>query len=157
MIKNGIYLSTKPLPALQTKTFHMASTSTSTAFEPEYLPIEFLLADMSDYNLTSWISDQVGCLHSVFKVYQCEERTTKEVIYVGETRIQVIRTDQNQFDVVSASAVNSVGHEGKAQCLHLKDGTVVVFICQNGGNLTGYHFCFEDIPEETFRAMVSTH
>lgn len=120
------------------------SSSNSVSIKPEYQPIEFFLADIDNYRLTTWIVDQAGCLRSVFKIYRCENPTTKEIVYVGDARIQVIRTTSDQFDVVSSNTVSSVGHEGIAQCLHLKDGTAVIFICQGGGNLTGYHFCFED-------------
>lgn len=133
----------------------VATTSSSSAMQHEYLPIEFLLLDMQDFRLTSWISDEVGCLRAVFKIYVCEDRTKKDILYVGDARIELVRTDFTEFEISSADAINSTSHENQAKCLHLKDGTAVIFLCQGGGNLIGYHFCFEDAPDDTFQTMIN--
>jgi hypothetical protein len=135
----------------------MATTNTTSNINVEYLPIEFFFNDFEDLCLVTWMSDQVGCLRSVFKIYECHKRADKNVIYVGDARIQVIRTDFNKFDVESNDPINISKHEDKATCLFLKDGTVVIFICQKEGDLLGYHFCYEESSDGTFQEMIQSH
>ena len=109
----------------------------------EYLPIEFFLSDI-DTSLVVWICDQVGCLRSVFKIY--DGKKEKDVIYVGDTRIKITKNKITADDIVS-----SVKYDDNVKCFHLKDGTVVIFI--RNDELKGYHFCFEDAPNSTFNEM----
>ena len=115
-------------------------------FESEYMPIEFFLAEFSDYNLVSWIIDQIGCLRAVFKVYETEKSNIKDVVYVGDARIQLIRTEKDAFSIVSNDSLNDAIFDNTT-CLHLKDGTIVLFsVSQENGKLIGYHICFEESP-----------
>lgn len=136
----------------------MADVSDKSPVPPtqEYLPIEFFLANIHDYNMTSWISDQTACLRAVFKLYECHKQTSKDVVFAGDARIEIIRNSSESFEVKSDNSVHQTSYETQATCLHLKDGTAVIFLCIED-TLTGYHFCFEDLPEETFQAMVSGH
>ncbi|CAN5700942.1 hypothetical protein BH23THE1_BH23THE1_33290 [soil metagenome] len=127
----------------------------TTIAKPEYLPVEFLLSELQDCSLVTWISDQTECLRSAFKIFECEDQDTKEIVHVDGSEIVVVRRDSYEFDIQSDDSINSLRHEDQAKCLHLKDGTVVIFMCQGGGNLVGYHFCFEDAPESTFKEMIS--
>lgn len=118
------------------------------------MPKEFFLLDISDFNLTTWLSDRSECLRSVFKIFQSQEPNIKESITVGNSTVQVIRTE-DRFEITSEDSVDTVFYESIAQCLYLKDGTCLIFIDSNGCNLKGYHFCFEESSEETFKLMTS--
>lgn len=139
---------------------HYLSTNmaeeTPTKIQTEYEPKEFFLMNIQDDHLVSWISDQSECLRSIFTFFQSDKQKTKAIMHVGDARIQIIRSDWDQFDVTSNDAVHSVKHKDVAQCLHLKDGTAVLFLCYGEGNLTGYHMCFEDAPDDLFYEMVAS-
>lgn len=117
------------------------------------MPKEFFLLDISDLNLTTWLSDRSECLRSVFKVFHSQEPNIKESITVGNSIVQVIR-NEDRFEITSEDSVDTVFYESIAQCLYLKDGTCLIFI-DSKHILLGYHFCFEESSEETFKLMTS--
>ena len=125
-----------------------------TTFQPEYMPKEFFLLDLVDFNLTTWLSDRSECLRSVFLIFKSEESDIKETITVGNFNIQVMRSEDG-FEITSEDSIDTVLYESIAQCLYLRDGTCIIFIDSKGRNLKGYHFCFEESSEETFKLMTS--
>ena len=120
----------------------------------EYMPKEFFLLDIGDFNLVTWLSDQTECLRSVFLIFKSDESEIKETVTIGNSQVQIMRTEDG-FDITSEDAIDTVLHESIAQCLYMKDGTALIFINSKGSNLKGYHFCFEESSEETFKLMTS--
>lgn len=125
-----------------------------TTFQPEYMPKEFFLMDISDLNLTTWLSDRSECLRSVFLIFNSEKSDIKETVTVGNSQVQIMRSEDG-FEITSSDSIDTVLYESIAQCLYLKDGTCIIFINSKGSNIKGYHFCFEESSEETFKLMTS--
>lgn len=117
-----------------------------------YEPIEFFLMGAKDDGLVSWISDQSGCLRSVYTLFESVEPKIKKIITVGNVDIKIVRESEDTFKVSCNEAIASLTYDS-ATWFHLKDGTSVMFMLSNN-SLQGYYFCFEDMPEETVQQML---
>jgi len=125
---------------------------------PEYQPIEFLLNDLSDDHLVTWLSDQVSILRSVFTVYVTDEPHIQDTIEVGSWQCRLNRISYDEFEINCDGAINSRTFDSssnvQAKILHLSDGTALGFLITGGEKLVGYHFCFEQADDDTFTQMI---
>jgi hypothetical protein len=116
----------------------------------DYQPVEFFIMELRDLNIVTWIHDQINILRAVFKIGQWSvenEEPHPRILTVGEYKID-LQLEQSSFSVSCKEAINTELFRGKDQritavCLHLTDGTAVIFLQQHN-RLTGHHFCFED-------------
>lgn len=119
----------------------------------EYQPIEFFLQTISDTDLVTWIMDQTEALRAVFKVIVFTEQEFQENVDIGQNECHVKRFKGEKFEVKVNDSINIIRYKDKAICTFVDDGTAIIFI-QQGNNLVGYHFCFEECPEGAFEKIV---
>ena len=116
----------------------------------KYWPIEFfLLEDIKEMDLSTWIVDQVNILRAVFEIgrWRIGDETLTETLTVNGHEIN-LRLGDSSFFVGCKKATNTEILRDKERkvrsvCIHLTDGTAAILL-RRQDRLTGYHFCFEE-------------
>jgi len=124
---------------------------TETATEKEFWPIEFFLRDkLQEIPLITWIVDQVGALRSVFNInkWQLNTDSNEKTTLVQGKAVINLKYGKDKFFITTKKTLGmellrDTDHRIKAVCVHLTDGTAMLFI-RMGKTLQSFHFCFEE-------------
>lgn len=116
----------------------------------KYWPLEFFLLEMAkDEDIITWIMDQVSILRAVFEVgsWRMTDDSEGQTVTVNGCECN-FRSGNSSFFVSCKKATNTEilrdkDRKARAACLHLPDGTAVIFL-RNGGHISAYEFNFEE-------------
>lgn len=116
----------------------------------KYWPLEFFLLEVvKDEGLITWIVDQVSILRAVFDLgsWPLNDESSAETITVGGHELN-FRSGNSSFFVSCKKATNTEvlrdkERKARAACIHLPEGTAVIFIRQDR-QISAYEFNFEE-------------